>query len=128
MWIARRHAATRNTVAALLSAFALAPLSAWAESGQNLILPLVTAIAVASAASKVPQRVATMEPGASSGPRAMEHPGEELVFMLEGSIRFVIDGEEQCVGPGDAPVGGRRGRLAGRQRVRSAPRGMDLVR
>lgn len=46
--------------------------------------------------------LATMEPGADSGPRAMEHPGEELVFMLEGSIRFVIDGEEQCIGPGDA--------------------------
>jgi quercetin dioxygenase-like cupin family protein/DNA-binding XRE family transcriptional regulator len=46
--------------------------------------------------------VATMEPGAASGPRAMEHPGEELVFMLEGTIRFVIDGEEHCVGPGDA--------------------------
>jgi transcriptional regulator with XRE-family HTH domain len=46
--------------------------------------------------------VATMEPGADSGPRAMEHPGEELVFMLEGMIRFVIDGEEHCVGPGDA--------------------------
>ena len=46
--------------------------------------------------------LATMEPGADSGPRAMEHPGEELVFILEGTIRFVIDGEEQCVGPGDA--------------------------
>jgi len=46
--------------------------------------------------------LATMDPGADSGPRAMEHPGEELVFMLEGTIRFVIDGEEHCVGPGDA--------------------------
>ena len=77
MWIARRHAATRNTVAALLSAFALAPLSAWAESGQNLILPLVTAIAVASAASKVPQRVATMEPG-----------HRPLLSLLPNQIRF----------------------------------------
>ena len=46
--------------------------------------------------------VATMEPGADSGSRPMEHPGEELVFMLEGHISFVIDGEELCVGPGDA--------------------------
>lgn len=46
--------------------------------------------------------VATMEPGADSGPQPMEHPGEELVFMLEGTIRFVIDGDEHCVGAGDA--------------------------
>jgi hypothetical protein len=63
MRIARRRAATRNLVAALLGAFLLGPLPVWAEGGQNLILPLVTAIAVASAASKVPMEVATIEPG-----------------------------------------------------------------
>jgi DNA-binding XRE family transcriptional regulator/quercetin dioxygenase-like cupin family protein len=46
--------------------------------------------------------LATMEPDADSGPQPMEHPGEELVFMLEGTIHFVIDGQEHCVGPGDA--------------------------
>jgi transcriptional regulator with XRE-family HTH domain len=46
--------------------------------------------------------VATVEPGADSGPRAMEHPGEELVFVLEGAMRFSIDGEEYAVGAGDA--------------------------
>jgi hypothetical protein len=63
MRIARRRAAARNWLAATLVVLALAPCSAFAEGGQNLILPLVTAIAVASAASRAPQRVATLEPG-----------------------------------------------------------------
>jgi hypothetical protein len=63
MRIARRRAATRNAIVALVGAFVLGPAPVWAEGGQNLILPLVTAIAVASAASNVPKQVATMEPG-----------------------------------------------------------------
>jgi hypothetical protein len=30
--------------------------------------------------------VAEVEPGADSGPKEMEHPGEELVFLLEGAL------------------------------------------
>ena len=77
MRIARGRAATRNAVAALLGAFALGPFPVWAESGQNLILPLVTAIAVASVASNAPQRVATMEPG-----------HRPLLSLLPAQLRF----------------------------------------
>jgi hypothetical protein len=62
MKIARRRAAARNALGALI-ALVLAPLPAWAESGENLILPLVTAIALASAASNAPRQVAMIEPG-----------------------------------------------------------------
>jgi hypothetical protein len=61
--LARRSAAARNTFAAFI-ALAVGACPAWAESGgQNLVLPLVTAIALASAASHVPRQVATIEPG-----------------------------------------------------------------
>ena len=45
---------------------------------------------------------ATVLPGASSGERAMEHPGEELVYLLEGALEFVVN--EQCyrLEPGDS--------------------------
>ena len=45
---------------------------------------------------------ATVLPGASSGDRAMEHPGEELVYLLEGELEFVVN--EQCyrLEPGDS--------------------------
>lgn len=45
---------------------------------------------------------ATIEPGADSGPRPMEHPGEELVFLLQGGLTFVVDEEEFQLSPGDA--------------------------
>ena len=54
MTFARRHGATRNALAASVALLALLPLPAMAESGPDLILPLVTALAVASAASKTP--------------------------------------------------------------------------
>jgi hypothetical protein len=63
MRIARRRAAARNGIAALIASLALAPSPALAEGGSNLVLPLVTALAVASAARNVPERVATLEPG-----------------------------------------------------------------
>jgi transcriptional regulator with XRE-family HTH domain len=34
---------------------------------------------------------ATVEPGASSGDRPLEHPGEELVYVLEGELEFVVN-------------------------------------
>ena len=46
--------------------------------------------------------VATVEPEADSGPKPMEHPGEELVFMLDGSLCFTVEGEEYVLRRGDA--------------------------
>jgi len=59
----RRHAAARNGLAAMMVALALQTTPALADGAPNLILPLVTAIAFASAASNVPQQVATLDPG-----------------------------------------------------------------
>jgi transcriptional regulator with XRE-family HTH domain len=46
--------------------------------------------------------VAKVEPGADSGPRDMEHPGEELVLLLEGTLVFRVGAEEFTLDPGDA--------------------------
>lgn len=46
--------------------------------------------------------IATVEPGASSGVRPMAHEGEELVYVLQGSLEFVVGGEEYHVRRGDA--------------------------
>jgi transcriptional regulator with XRE-family HTH domain len=46
--------------------------------------------------------VATLDPGASSGSKALVHPGEELVFVLEGSVIFDIAGVRYKVGRGDS--------------------------
>ena len=45
--------------------------------------------------------LATVEPGASSGENPMEHPGEELVYCLEGVLEFEVDGQEYRLGKGD---------------------------
>lgn len=45
---------------------------------------------------------AHLEPGATSGPEPMNHPGEELVLVLEGSMTFAIDEETYDLGPGDS--------------------------
>jgi quercetin dioxygenase-like cupin family protein/DNA-binding XRE family transcriptional regulator len=45
--------------------------------------------------------VAEVEPGADSGPKEMEHPGEELVHLLEGALVFRVGGEELTLRPGD---------------------------
>ena len=45
---------------------------------------------------------ALVEPGADSGPEPMIHPGEELVAMLEGSMRFVVGGEPYELEEGDS--------------------------
>jgi transcriptional regulator with XRE-family HTH domain len=36
---------------------------------------------------------ATVEPGASSGEKLLEHPGEELVYVLEGELEFSVGGK-----------------------------------
>jgi transcriptional regulator with XRE-family HTH domain len=45
---------------------------------------------------------ATVEPGASSGAKPLEHPGEELVYVLEGELEFTVAGKPFTLGPGDA--------------------------
>jgi transcriptional regulator with XRE-family HTH domain len=45
---------------------------------------------------------ARVEARATSGPDAMRHPGEELVYVLEGELCFTVDGEPIRVGPGDS--------------------------
>ena len=44
--------------------------------------------------------VAEVEPGASSGRKPMEHPGEELILMLDGVLEVDVDGSPYrlCVG------------------------------
>ncbi len=46
--------------------------------------------------------VATIEPGAGSGPGEGERQGEELVFVLEGTLAFDVDGQSYRLEPGDA--------------------------
>ncbi len=45
---------------------------------------------------------ATVEPGADSGRKPMEHPGEEFVYVLSGTLCFEVGGEEYVVRRGDA--------------------------
>src|SRR5437016_3624701 len=60
---ARRRAAVRNGIAAIMAALLLQATPALADGAPNLILPLVTAIAFASAASDVHRQVGTLDPG-----------------------------------------------------------------
>jgi transcriptional regulator with XRE-family HTH domain len=46
--------------------------------------------------------LATLVPGANSGKRAMEHPGEELIYVLEGELEFNVDGDRFPLNVGDA--------------------------
>lgn len=45
---------------------------------------------------------ATVEPGASSGEKPLEHPGEELVYVLEGELEFEVAGKPFLLKPCDA--------------------------
>jgi transcriptional regulator with XRE-family HTH domain len=45
---------------------------------------------------------ARIEPRANSGPDPMRHPGEELVYLLEGEMSFTVDGELTRLAPGDS--------------------------
>ena len=45
---------------------------------------------------------ARVEPHANSGPDPMRHPGEELVYLLEGSMCFTVDGKPTHLEPGDS--------------------------
>jgi len=45
---------------------------------------------------------AVVEPRANSGPDAMRHPGEELIYLLEGALCFTVDGKPIDLGAGDS--------------------------
>ena len=45
---------------------------------------------------------ARIEPHANSGPDPMRHPGEELVYLLEGAMCFTVDGKPTHLEPGDS--------------------------
>lgn len=45
---------------------------------------------------------ATVIPSGNSGNKSMEHPGEELVYLLEGALEFVVNGHTYPLEPGDA--------------------------
>jgi transcriptional regulator with XRE-family HTH domain len=45
---------------------------------------------------------AVVEPLADSGPDPMRHPGEELVYVIEGSMCFTVDGKPIHLGSGDS--------------------------
>src|SRR2546428_5562115 len=61
--IVRWRVAAQTGLAAAMVALLLQAAPARADGAPNLILPLVTAIAFASAASNVPRQVATLDPG-----------------------------------------------------------------
>ena len=63
MDFARRRTASRNALAAMTVALVTRAAPALADGAPNLVLPLVTAIAFASAASEAPRQVATLGPG-----------------------------------------------------------------
>lgn len=46
--------------------------------------------------------VATVDPGSNSGNKPLAHAGEELVFVLEGTMIFDIAGTRYKVGRGDS--------------------------
>ena len=46
--------------------------------------------------------IAEVEPGANSGRKPMEHPGEELVLMLDGVLEIDVDGMPYRLTDGDS--------------------------
>jgi transcriptional regulator with XRE-family HTH domain len=46
--------------------------------------------------------IAQVEPGANSGGKPMEHPGEELVVMLDGVLEIDVDGSTYRLDEGDS--------------------------
>ncbi len=45
---------------------------------------------------------ATVHPGATSGDSPLEHPGEELVYVLQGELEFTVNGHVFLLARGDA--------------------------
>ena len=46
--------------------------------------------------------IATVQPGANSGDKPMEHPGEELIYVLDGTFGVDVDGQHFALGEGDS--------------------------
>ena len=46
--------------------------------------------------------IATVQPGANSGDKPMEHPGEELILVLDGSFEVDVDGQQFALAEGDS--------------------------
>jgi transcriptional regulator with XRE-family HTH domain len=46
--------------------------------------------------------VTTVAPGATSGPELAQHQGEEMVFVLDGTLDFFVDEKHYRMGPGDS--------------------------
>lgn len=46
--------------------------------------------------------IAEVEPGASSGDKPLRHPGEELIFVLAGSLSIEVDGHSVRLSVGDS--------------------------
>lgn len=46
--------------------------------------------------------IAVLDAGADSGPRPMEHPGEELVHVLDGGLEICVDDEAYTLATGDS--------------------------
>lgn len=50
----------------------------------------------------VASAIAEVEPGASSGEKPLSHPGEELIFVLSGTLNIEVDGDRVRLGVGDS--------------------------
>jgi transcriptional regulator with XRE-family HTH domain len=46
--------------------------------------------------------IATVQPGANSGDKPMEHPGEELIYLLDGTFEVDVDGHHFALREGDS--------------------------
>ena len=46
--------------------------------------------------------IATVIPGGSSGARPMQHPGEELIYLLSGTFEVTVAGTVHTLHPGDS--------------------------
>ena len=56
-----------------------------------------------TAGSSSPARRPRSSPAPAAATRPMEHPGEELVYLLEGELEFDVDGADlHLLGPGDS--------------------------
>ena len=64
----------------------------------------VKAVAVSGSYARfnVDGAVTTVAPGAGSGSSPVQHQGEELVYVLEGSLDVSVDGNDFRMGPGDS--------------------------
>lgn len=46
--------------------------------------------------------IATVQAGANSGDKPMEHPGEELILVLDGTFELDVDGQHFALAEGDS--------------------------